>query len=118
MAWRGPMGAQPGVRLIPDIIRFLGYCPYSPSLSVSGWLKHIRHSLGYSQERMGQVLKIDEGTWRRWENGGEKPAVKYLERFQRVINPVGAPFNPKVGGLIESSHFVIQQISLIEPHRS
>ena len=60
------------VRLIPGIIRFLGYCPYTPGLPMSEWLKLVRQSMGYRQERMAQLLGIDEGTWRRWRLGGAR----------------------------------------------
>lgn len=69
---------QPAVRLIPHIIRFLGYCPYTPGLPVSEWLKLFRKSVGYSQERMAQLLGVDEGTWRRWEVGLREPSPEYL----------------------------------------
>ena len=77
---------EPAVRLIPGIIRFLGYYPYTPGLTASGWLKLVRQSLGYSQRRMAGALGIDEGTWRRWEAGQREPAPKYLERIQSFLD--------------------------------
>jgi DNA-binding XRE family transcriptional regulator len=53
---------QPAVRFIAGIIRFLGYCPYTPGLPAPKWLKLVRQSLGHSQERMAGALRIDEGT--------------------------------------------------------
>jgi len=70
--------AKPTVRLIPGILRFLGYCPYTPGLPLPEWLKLVRQSLGYSQEKMAVALGIDEGTWRRWEAGQRQPAPEYL----------------------------------------
>ena len=82
---------QPASRLIPNIIRFLGYCPYTPGLPFTGRLKLVRQSLGYSQERMAEKLGIDEGTWRRWEAGMRQPAPKYVGRitaFLDTLQPV------------------------------
>ncbi|MDQ3816399.1 MAG: helix-turn-helix domain-containing protein [Acidobacteriota bacterium] len=39
---------EPSVRLIPNIIRFLAYCPYTPGLPLTGWLRLIRLTLGFS----------------------------------------------------------------------
>lgn len=68
----------PSVSLIPQIIRFLGYCPYIPALPISGKLRMWRQSLGYSQKKIAEALQIDEGTWRRWEADLRAPAPKYL----------------------------------------
>ena len=65
------------MQLIPGIIRFLGYCPYTPGLPLTGWLKLIRQSLGFSREKMAEALRIDEGNWRRWEAGGRQPSHEY-----------------------------------------
>jgi transcriptional regulator with XRE-family HTH domain len=77
---------QPAVRLIPGIIRFLGYCPYTPGPSFSNWLKLTRHSLGYSQSKLAGRLGIDEGTWGRWEAGKIQPASKYLRRIRSYLD--------------------------------
>jgi transcriptional regulator with XRE-family HTH domain len=68
---------DPAVRFIPRIHLFLGYCPFTPSLPITEWLKLVRQGLGYSQERMAELLGIDEGTWRRWEAGKRQPTVIY-----------------------------------------
>ena len=62
--WESNRG-EPAVRFIPSIIRFLSYCPYTPGLSLSGKLKMWGRSLDLSQEKMAQVLGIDQGTLRR-----------------------------------------------------
>jgi transcriptional regulator with XRE-family HTH domain len=63
----------PSVSPIPRIIRFLGYCPYTPALSTSENIKKWRQNLGFSQESMAEALGIDESTWRRWEAGQREP---------------------------------------------
>jgi transcriptional regulator with XRE-family HTH domain len=76
---------EPAVRLIPNIIRFLGYCPYTPAPPLTGWLKLIRRSLGYSQRKLAARLKIDGGTWRRWEAGIRQPAPVYLGQIRAFL---------------------------------
>jgi transcriptional regulator with XRE-family HTH domain len=76
----------PSVRLIPQIIQFLGYCPYTPGLPLSGKLKIWRQSLGFSQEKVATALGVDEGTWRRWEAGQRQPAPKYWGRINIFLD--------------------------------
>jgi transcriptional regulator with XRE-family HTH domain len=76
---------EPAVRFIPRIHRSLRYCPYTPGLLVSGWLKLIRQGLGYSQERMAGALGIDEGTWQRWEAGQRQPSSKYRRQIAAFL---------------------------------
>jgi transcriptional regulator with XRE-family HTH domain len=87
--WEGNR-TEPAVRLIPRIIQFLGYCPYTPYLPTSDWLKLVRQSLGYSQRKMADALGVDAGTLRRWEAGKRQPAVRHSEMiraFSTADNP-------------------------------
>lgn len=77
---------EPAVRIIPGIIRFLGYCPYTPGLPLTGWLKLVRQNLGYSQEGVAWALGIDPGTWRRWEVGQRHPAPEDLIRIKSFLD--------------------------------
>ena len=77
---------EPAVRFIPRIIGFLGYCPYMPELPVSEWLRLVRQSLGLSQEKLADALRIDEGTWKRWEIGQRQPAFAYLGRIKTFLD--------------------------------
>jgi DNA-binding XRE family transcriptional regulator len=79
---------EPAVRLIPGIIRFLGYCPYTPGLPTPERLKLVRQSLGYSQGRMAEALGIDEGTWRHWETGRRQLSTEYMSR---IIDLIASP---------------------------
>ncbi len=80
---------ESAVRFIPHIHCFLGYCPYTPSLPVSGLLKLIRQGLGFSQERMARTVGVDETTWRRWEAGGRLLASTYIERIKCFLEALG-----------------------------
>ena len=68
---------QPAVRLIPGIIRFLGYCPYNPGLPLTEWLKVIRQSMGFTQEKIANAVGVDESTWKGWEAGHRQPTPEY-----------------------------------------
>ena len=83
--WEGNK-VHPAVRLIPRIIQFLGYCPFTPDLPAPEWLKLIRRSLGYTQEMMAMAVKIDESTWKRWEAGQKQPAPKYVGRIKDFLD--------------------------------
>lgn len=77
---------EPAVRLIPVIIRFLGYCPYTPGLPLTEWLKLIRLSQGFSQEKMAGTIGVDESTWRRWEAGRRQLGPEYMNHITVFIN--------------------------------
>lgn len=79
---------EPAVRLIPNIIRFLGYCPFTPGLPLTDWLKLTRQSLGYSQRKLAGRLGIDGGTLRRWESGERQPTTEYQGRIKSFLNSV------------------------------
>lgn len=76
---------EPAVRLIPGIIGFLGYCPYTPGQPLPRWFKLVRHSLGYSQRELAGRLGIDDVTWRRWEAGQRQPSDEYLRRVTEFL---------------------------------
>jgi transcriptional regulator with XRE-family HTH domain len=69
--------AEPAVRLVPHIIRFLGYCPYDPAPSTEEWLRLIRKTMGLSQEGIAKRVGVDESTWKGWEAGRRRPSAKY-----------------------------------------
>jgi transcriptional regulator with XRE-family HTH domain len=60
---------SPQVHQLPGIIRFLGYNPLPPAVSIPEKLRAVRGELGLSQAAMAKQLGIDPGTLRRWENG-------------------------------------------------
>jgi transcriptional regulator with XRE-family HTH domain len=82
--WEGNR-TTPAVRLIPRIIRFLGYCPYTPGLPLPCQLKIWRQSSGLSQEKAARALGVDEGTWRRWEAGSRQPSPEHFSRLTALI---------------------------------
>ena len=83
--------AVPAVRVIPKIIQFLSYCPYTPGLPISGQLTLWRHSLGLSQEEIAKRIGVDHTTLRRWETGRRQPAPKYVGRIKAFIDSIEIP---------------------------
>ena len=76
---------EPAVQFIPRIIKFLGYCPYTPARPLSERLTVIRQSLGLSRERMAQALGVDESTLAGWEAGRRQPLGKYLKGIKAFL---------------------------------
>ena len=78
--------AEPELRFMPAIIRFLGYDPAAPdpTLSIGERLRAARRARGLSQEALARLLGIDPTTVRDWEERGEqgRPA-------RRVMRAVG-----------------------------
>lgn len=82
--------AEPELRFMPAIIRFLGYDPTAPdpTLSIGARLRATRRARGLSQEALAWLIGIDPTTVRDWEERGEqgKPTrrvVRVVEEFLR-----------------------------------
>lgn len=71
----------PSLRFMPRIIGFLGYNPYptEPTQPLSAKLKTHRRQLGLSQERLAELLEVDESTVRKWEAGHVNSCSKYTK---------------------------------------
>ena len=50
----------PALRLMPSLVRFLGYALYQPARSLLEKLKARRHSIGLSRKKLAQLLGVDE----------------------------------------------------------
>jgi DNA-binding XRE family transcriptional regulator len=78
---------EPEARLIAQIIDFLGYVPYDPTLSLGQRLKAMRTALGLSQEQLARRAGLDESTLAkrerevhnpRWDCVGQLAEAAYL----------------------------------------
>lgn len=56
------LGRMPAVRLLPAIIRLLGYNPLPLEAAFSKQIRRARLTLGLSQEQLGKKLGVDEST--------------------------------------------------------
>jgi transcriptional regulator with XRE-family HTH domain len=72
-------GAQPGLKYMPAIIKFLGYNPLPPPPSDMGErLVRCRTVLGLSQKVFAEKLGVDQGTLAKWERGEREPAGEFV----------------------------------------
>ena len=65
--------AEPEVRFLPKIIDFLGYCPYTPGRPLGERLRVAREAQGLSRKQLARLVRVDEGTLWRWEQGMRAP---------------------------------------------
>jgi transcriptional regulator with XRE-family HTH domain len=76
---------SPALPFLPNIIEFLGYCPFDPGWTPGERHVWIRRYLGLSQEAMARRLRVDPGTLARWERGERKPKGELLTSLLRFI---------------------------------
>jgi transcriptional regulator with XRE-family HTH domain len=79
--WEGN-ATSPDLRMVPRIMRFLGYEPERRNVSPGDRLLACRRSRGLSQSEMARRLGIDPGTLSRWERGRQS---RKRTRAARVI---------------------------------
>ena len=73
---------EPATLYIPEIIRFLGYCPFRKTDCFGDWLKQCRTSCGLSQETLAGALAMDESTIAHWERGDHEPTQSSSARLK------------------------------------
>jgi transcriptional regulator with XRE-family HTH domain len=61
--------AEPEVRFIPSVLRFLGYDPRPAPLSFGERIKRKREGQGISQRELARRLDVDQATVWAWETG-------------------------------------------------
>jgi transcriptional regulator with XRE-family HTH domain len=61
---------QPGIASIPAIIAFLDADPFPQPTSLSEQLVAVRRRMGWSIKQAADRLRVDPGTWGRWEKMG------------------------------------------------
>jgi transcriptional regulator with XRE-family HTH domain len=79
--WEGN-ATSPALWFMPGIIRFLGYTPNTPAKTLGERLRACRRERGISQEKLADLLEVDEGTVRRWERGRSRPKKLHLSALQ------------------------------------
>ena len=76
---------EPLAGLMPRVVGFLGYHPWTPPGSVADWLRTARRALGLTQRDLGQLLGVDPATVPSWETGRHRPTWKLLARLRTVL---------------------------------
>jgi transcriptional regulator with XRE-family HTH domain len=80
--------AEPEVRYLPKIIAFLDYCPYTPGRPLGERLRVAREAQGLSRKRLAQLVRVDEGTLWRWEQGMRTPKGKLAVAADAILGAV------------------------------
>jgi len=81
--------ANPEIRYMPAIIRFLGYNPLPAANTLAEQLVRQRTSLGLSQKESAERLGVDPGTLAKWERGEREPAGRFLDLVKRFLGDDG-----------------------------
>ena len=55
-------------------------------MSLGTRLKMLRKQMGFSQERLGDLVDAHVNTVRRWENGSRSPDTEILQKLVQVLN--------------------------------
>jgi transcriptional regulator with XRE-family HTH domain len=80
-----------GQRTVPKlpstqrIIAFLGYIPFETPNSISEKIKNCRKVLGLTQERMAEMIGINETTLKLFEAGKRRPTAKTLKLIEAFL---------------------------------
>jgi transcriptional regulator with XRE-family HTH domain len=83
--------AEPEVRFMPAVIRFLGYNPLPAATTTGGQLVRRRTTFGLSQREAATELGIDPSTLARWERGERQPTGEFLGRVERFLDEGTTP---------------------------
>jgi transcriptional regulator with XRE-family HTH domain len=81
--------SQPKPYLIPRIVDFLGYAPWTAPATFGQWLLMARRTVGYSRERLADRLGVDEGTVFGWERDRRRPDTRLRNRLTRLLTSCG-----------------------------
>lgn len=76
----------PFVHSYPAIIAFLGYEPWDEPQRLAQALLAERRRRGIDLGKAAALIKVDEGTWRRWELGEWKPTRLTVPALDRLLN--------------------------------
>ena len=77
---------EPVIALIPRILQFLGYDPFSPPSTLGQRLFAKRRTMGWSIAVAAQHLGIDESTWGQWERTGVIAWSRYRDRVETFLD--------------------------------
>ncbi|MGD0949421.1 MAG: helix-turn-helix transcriptional regulator [Candidatus Binatia bacterium] len=76
---------KPKPCLLPRIIDFLGYAPWTAPAAFGEWLRMARRANGFSRKRLAKVLKVDESTVFWWESGTSQPITRLRKRIAALL---------------------------------
>jgi transcriptional regulator with XRE-family HTH domain len=76
---------EPTLRLMPSVIRFLGYSPLPEADSLGEKIKAYRRRTGTTQKRLTTLLGVDLTTLAGWESGKSQPDEKRRTHIDRLL---------------------------------
>ena len=83
--------AEPELRFLPAILRFLGYDPRPEPASFGGRIRAAREATGLSERELARRLGLDPGTLAAWERDEiRRPYPRIRRVFERWLSSVGA----------------------------
>ena len=78
---------SPRLQLMPRIIEFLGYTPFTVQTgSLGERIVQLRRTLGIRQDRLAHQLGVDPSTLARWERGEGHPNASYEPILHGFLN--------------------------------
>jgi len=81
----------PLTRYYPDIMDFLGYCPYKSVQTHPQRLKAFRlYTFGFSQSQMAEKLGVDTSTYWGWESGKKVPTKRLRTLVDAVLSGISS----------------------------
>jgi len=83
--------AEPELRFLPAILRFLGYDPRPEPATLGGRIRAAREAAGLSERELARRLGLDPGTLAAWERDEvRRPYPRMRAIFERWLGSVGA----------------------------
>ena len=77
--------AEPEIRYMPAIIKFLGYVPFDCPTDTLGRLAYYKKVNGMTYERLGEVMGKDPEQLMDWLGGRHKPFRKSLKMIDTFL---------------------------------
>jgi DNA-binding XRE family transcriptional regulator len=80
---------SPSLRVIPKIVKFLGYLPYDiSSMNLAERIVTMRRCIGLSREELAERLGVDESSLRHWEHRRRRPLKRNMDKLEVFFNPL------------------------------
>jgi transcriptional regulator with XRE-family HTH domain len=89
--WERGIG-DPGVKPLPEIIRFLGYVPFECEATPGGGISFVRRCCGKTQEELAEMISCNPDTIGRWESNRSNFSQKYdfaMDVLQQELESLG-----------------------------
>lgn len=75
----------PDLQALPEIINFIGCCPYDVNLPFNKKLVIRREINGITQKKMARLIGVDPSTLARWEQGERTPSFNQRLRIAATV---------------------------------